>query len=90
MFLLQKNAITKVPSVLERTRKSALFMWKWPFSQIPYHALFDSWGKHYSIYAMNISAFNLLDNDYNIPTIKYFYKIIYQKGKRLFANYVGI
>ena len=31
--LLQKCAITKVPSVLEGTRKSALFMWKCPFSQ---------------------------------------------------------
>ena len=35
-------------------------------------------------------AFNLLDNDYNIPAIKYFYKISYQKEKRIFAHYVGI
>ena len=35
-------------------------------------------------------AFNLLDNDYNIPTIKRIHKISYQKGKRLFANNGGI
>ena len=48
-----------------------------------------------SICAINIwnsfpIAFNRLDNDYNIPTIKNVHKTSYQKGKRLFANYVVI
>ena len=48
-----------------------------------------------SICAINIwnsfaIAFKLLDNDYNIPTIKYFYKISFQKGNKHFANYIGI
>ena len=51
MFLLQKCAITKVPPVLERTSKSALFMQKCPFSQILNHAPFDSWEKQYKVVA---------------------------------------
>ena len=35
-------------------------------------------------------AFNRLGNDCNIPTIKTFHKISHQKGKGLFANYVGL
>ena len=35
-------------------------------------------------------VFNLLDNDYNNQTTKNVHKISYQKGKRRFANYVGI
>ena len=35
-------------------------------------------------------ALNLFDNDYNISTIKGVYKISYQKGKQVFANYVRI
>ena len=35
-------------------------------------------------------VFNLFDNDYNISTNKSVYKISYQIGKRLFANYVEI
>ena len=50
MFLLKKRAIIKVSSVLERTRKSALFMWKLPFSQILYRALFDSCNLSISVF----------------------------------------
>ena len=47
-----------------------------------------------SICAINIwnsfsVAFNFLDNDYNIPTIKNVHNFSYQKGKRLFVDYVG-
>ena len=40
-FLVQKRAIRKEVSALERMRKSALFMYKCPFLQVLYHALFQ-------------------------------------------------
>ena len=35
-------------------------------------------------------VFKILDNDYNISTIKRVHKICSQKRKRLFANHVGL